>query len=34
MHYYFSVVAFKEAGYVGLYGYRVVHVNTKSSLVD
>jgi|SRR5688572_22054563 len=27
MKYYFSVVAFKEAGYVGLYGYRLVHTN-------
>jgi len=25
MKYYFSIVAFKEAGYVGLYGYRLVH---------
>ena len=33
MNYYFSVVAFKEAGYVGLYGYRTVHTNTSGSLV-
>lgn len=27
LKYYFSVVAFKEAGYVGLYGYRLIHLN-------
>ena len=31
--YYFSVVAFKEAGFVGLYGYRTVLSNTKKMLV-
>ncbi len=33
MNYYFSVVAFKEAGYVGLYGYRLVHLHSRDSLV-
>lgn len=31
--YYFSVVAFKEAGYVGIYGYRLVHKRNSDSLV-
>ncbi len=31
--YHFSAVAFKEAGYVGLYGYRQVHKNLKNNLV-
>ena len=25
-NYYFSAVAFKEAGFIGIYGYRLVHV--------
>jgi len=31
--YYFSVVAFKEAGFVGMYGYRTVHVGKPGPLV-
>ena len=31
--YFFSVVAFKEAGYVGLYAYRTVYTNNFGSLV-
>lgn len=27
--YFFSAVAFKEAGYVGLYGFRQVHVSSN-----
>jgi hypothetical protein len=31
MKYFFSVVAFKEAGYVGLYGYRQVHLDNMEN---
>ena len=27
--YFFSAIAFKEAGYVGLYGFRQVHINKQ-----
>jgi hypothetical protein len=32
LKYYFSVVAFKEAGYVGMYGYRIVHLNSENKV--
>ena|SRR6187455_3265128 len=33
MKYYFSVVAFKEARYIGIYGYRMVRKSANGSLV-
>ena len=33
MKFYFSVVAFKEAGYIGMYSYRQVHLNNPGTLV-
>ena len=32
-NYYFSIVAFKEAGYVGLYGYRIEQNNYKGRVI-
>ena len=32
-NYYFSVVSFKEAGYIGIYAYRIVHLHAAESQI-